>query len=216
MALDNVILLAVLKLGPRVLSDDSLLLGKLATAGEDELFADATNLYFVTNVNHVLTELLESVAGHGNDRLELGRRNLDIVLIEVDEVQLVVGNGVLLAVLDGDEEGVEVGLVEGEGEGVVGGHGADELEKVEHIETNDGLLFTLKKFEVFIELEMDENGVAVVHSNSTNALLVKLEVTFGENVLQGLDEGFEGRGLNSFENKAVLCHLDLNCLKTLN
>ena len=93
-----------------VLADDRLLFRKIANAPENEIRRTRSDLHIqlLTERIHVATDLLEVHRRHVDDASEVEARDLDILNVRVEELEEVVRNRRLLAVLHPDTELVRV------------------------------------------------------------------------------------------------------------
>ena len=74
-----------------------------------------------------------------DDAGEVERRNLDVLYIGVEELEEVVGCGGLLTVLHANSKLIRIGRREVESERVIITHRLDELEEVNHVDTENML-----------------------------------------------------------------------------
>jgi len=74
-----------------------------------------------------------------DDAREIQRGDLDVLHVSVEQLQVIVGHSGLLRVLHANSELVRIGRREIEREAVIVTHSLDELEQVDHIDSEDML-----------------------------------------------------------------------------
>lgn len=122
---------------------DGLLLGEIAATLQDKLVGGAGNFDRLTQGRHVADNLLKVQGGHRDNSGKLNRRNLDGVNIEFDKVQVEGRLHLLFAVQDDDTHLGRIATLHEHYERVVVGHGLDEFEQVNHVDTKNILLGAL-------------------------------------------------------------------------
>ena len=151
---------------------------------------------------HVPDDLLELCGGHRDDAGELHRGNLDGDYVDLNELEAEPGDTLLFAVQDLDPELCGILLVHKEHDTLVVGNCLNELEEVDHIDSEHMLLGAVILVEAIgIQPEVNQDGVGAVHCHDLHALAVELDVGIREDILNGFDERAKGGGLDGADAK---------------
>jgi hypothetical protein len=205
-ALDDVIRILLLDVADavRVLAHNRLLLREIPLASEHELVVRALDFYQIRQIRHVAADFLEVARGDVDDRRELRRRHFDLLLVEVEQVELEIRHGVLVAVLDANAQPARVGLGDVQGERLVVVHGLHELEQVQHVDADDNLLGAVVVLELrAVQSQVHQHRVAQIHGDDPDPRRIEFDVRVGEYLLERLNQDADNRRLNRFEFQLV-------------
>jgi hypothetical protein len=206
--LDNFVLtlLTVLDRHAVAITQNGFLTAEVALARQMEFVVDGLDFDELGQIVHISTQLLEINGRNSDNGVELGTGNLQLAGINVKQVHLVSGIGVLVAILNPNTNVVHVVLLHKEGKCVIGLDGLDNLVEVEHINSEFLGALAIKLFKLGrIEFQMDEDDTGIVKSNNLQTILIDLDDSIGQNLFQGFDQNFEDGGLDSLNFKCIVC-----------
>ena len=119
-----------------------------------------------------------------DDAGEVERGNLNILHIRIEEFEEVVRHSGLLRVLHTNPELVRIGRGEIKSEVVIVPHGLDQLEKVDHVHSENMLGRAVIGLEtVRVQAEIDEYSVGLIDRHHLDALRVEFQVSLRQNLL---------------------------------
>lgn len=129
---------------------------------------------------HVTDDFLEIRGGHCDDTRKLHGWNVNAIDVQVNQIQLKIGNHLLVGVKDFNAQAGGVGLLHIEHDALIIGHHLDELEKVNHIYAQNllgGAVELVKP--VGPETEVDHNRVSAVQGRNLEARGINFQVGVG-------------------------------------
>ena len=175
-----------LHIGRVIFRYDCLLLREITDALEHEVRTRGRNLnvQLLTQRIHIAANLLQVDRGHVDDAREVERRNLNLLHIRVEQLEEIVRDRGLLGVLHADSELVRIGRREIQSQTVIVTHRLDELEKIDHVDSQHVLsraVVVLKP--VAVKTEEYKNRVSLVDGHDLYAIRVELEVGLRQNLL---------------------------------
>jgi len=168
-----------LHIGRVILRYDCLLLREITDTLEHEIGARGCDLdiQLLTQRIHIAANLLQINRGHVDDTREVEGRNLNLLHIRVEQLQEIVRDRGLLRVFHTDSELVRIGRREIQSQAVIVTHRLNQLEKVDHVDTQHVLSRAVVVLEtVAVETEKDENRVGLIDGHDLDAIGVELQV----------------------------------------
>ena len=175
-----------LHIGRVILRYDCLLLRKISDAFEHEVRTRRGNLdiQLLTQCIHIAANLLQVNRGHVDDAREVEGGNLNLLHIRVEQLEEIVGDSGLLRVFHTDSELVRIGRREIQSQTVIVTHRLDELEKIDHVDSQHMLGRAVIVLEpVAVKTEEDKNRVSLIDGHDLDTIRVELEVGLRQNLL---------------------------------
>jgi len=177
----------------------------------DQVRVDGSDLDPVRDRVHVATNLGEIVAGQIDDGAvdNVGHDQLFRVRLQQPQFLAIALPDVAVVVLQPqmrDEPVVVITVLNVHGEGIIVGHGRNDLEQVQGIGANHNLVrLALVLFKlVGIEHDVDQNGMGLVEVDDPNALFGKRNGRIRQNVFDGRDNVSYGLDLDRFDGQHVV------------
>ena len=185
--------------------------GKLAGAPEDELVAHRLDLQLLRNARHVANNFLDIGGRQVDDRRKhhVGLNELfGVGLNEPQLLRLALPNVAVLKLQAQERHNavVVVLLLNVQRERVVVVYGVNQLEQVEHVDANNDFFHvTLVVLKILrAQEQVRQHGVRLVHVHDADAVLLKRDVGFQQDVLERRHERAKRRDLHGLDGQHVV------------
>lgn len=197
----------LLNLNPRLLGlgqDHRLAIHKVPYTLKDEILARARDFKFFCEGIKITTDLLKIAGRHIDNGGKLNIGHLNVIHVGVKKLHHPGICRLLLGILSPDPQLVRIGGGEKQGQRVRIGQRLDQLEQVDHVDSQDELVRAEEILKlVGIEPQIRQNHVRLVHINDLDARGIKLNVGLGQNLLQTLYQCPKGARLNCANLKEI-------------
>ena len=185
--------------------------GEIAFTRKDQVRIDGSDFDPVRYRVHVATNLGEIVAGQIDDRAidNVGHDQLFRIRLQQPQFLTVALPDVAIVVLETemrDDPVVVIAVLNVHGEGIIVGHGRNDLEQMQGIGANHNLVrLALVLFKlVGIEHDIDQNGMGLVEVDDPNALFGKRNGRIRQNVFDGRNNVSYGLNLDRFDGQYIV------------
>lgn len=179
-----------------------LLLCIIALASEYKLLARRLDLNHLAQSMHVTNDLLEIGTRHGNNTWELDSRDRNRPDIQLNQIQRELRHHLLLTVHDLNTQLGRIRLAHEEYDALIVAHRLHELEEVDHVNTENMLLWAVKLIETIrLQTQMNQDRVCAVHRHNLQSCAIKLKIGVRQDILDSLDESTKGSCLDGTDTE---------------